>query len=118
MKRCKNGEIHFKNSFELNQFFNKKLKPIIDGEIEEYHKNLEKAKINSTKEALTLILPIACTSLYEAFGFAEKRQEKFIDCFTKHIECLNEGVTDLDDYQKWCKDNKIKYFEVVEVENE
>ena len=29
-----------------------------------------------------------------------KRQEKFIDCFTKHIECLNEGVTDLDDYQK------------------
>ena len=45
-------------------------------EIAKYHKNLEKAKINSTKEALTLILPIACTSLYEAFGFAEKKTRK------------------------------------------
>lgn len=114
----KNNPYHFRNKKEFNEAVNKKFKPLINAEIEKYHNNLEQAKIKSTKEALILLLPIACTAIHEAYGFAEKRQEKFIEYFTTHMQCINDGITDIQQYKDWCIENKIKYFEVVEIEDE
>lgn len=111
MKRCKNGEIHFKNQAELNIEIKRRVKSILEDEIKKY-------KQAATREALILMLPIACTALNESHGFNKKRLEPFIEYFTTHLKCIEESVTDIDDYEKWCKDNKVKFFNVVEVENE
>lgn len=116
MKRCKNGQIIFDSTLDLTQEINRRVQPLIDKEIEKYHANLEQAKIEATKEALILLLPIACTSLYEAYGFGEVRQQKFIDYFVKHMECVNMGVTDLEQYREFCVEQGLKYFEMEEVE--
>ena len=114
----RNNPYHFRNKKEFNAAVNKKIKPLINAEIEKYHKNLEQAKIDATNEALVLLLPIVCTSLYEAFGFAEVRQDKFLDYFSIHMQCIEDGVTSLDQYQQWCQDNNVRYFKCIEVEKE
>lgn len=111
MKRCKNGEIHFKNMAELNAETNRRIKLILEKEIKKY-------KQAATKEALILLLPLVCTALYEAYGFGEKRQEKFINYFQMHMECINDGITELEQYRAWCVEQGYKYFDVIEVENE
>lgn len=118
----KSQQIVFKDKHAFLQEINKRFKPLIDEEIVKYNatmaKEIEKAKIEATKEAMMLILPMSCNALYEAYGIGEKRMEKFLEYFKIHLECLNKGVTDLNDYAKWCEDNKIKFFDVMEVENE
>lgn len=111
MITAKNGNIIFKNRAELNIV----TKDLVRKEVT---KVIEQAKRKSTEEALLSLLPIACTSLYEAYGFAEKRQERFIDYFITHMECINDGITDIEEYRKWCQEQGYKYFNVVEVENE
>lgn len=111
MITAKNGNLIFKNRAELNAETNKRIKKILETEIVKY-------KQSATKEALILLLPLACTSLYEAYGLAEKRQERFIDYFITHMECINDGITDIEEYRKWCQEQGYKYFNVVEVENE
>lgn len=116
----KSEQITFKDKHEFLQEINKRFKPLIDAEVEKYNatmvKEIEKAKIDATKEALLLILPMSCNALYEAHGIGQKRMEKFLEYFKIHLGCLNEGITDLNDYAKWCEDNKIKFFDVMEVE--
>ena len=111
MITAKNGNIIFENRAELNL----KTKELVRKEVA---KLIDEAKRKSTEEALTLILPMACNALYECYGFGEKRLEKFIDQFMLHMECLQDGVTGLDDYAKWCKDQGYKFIDVVEVQNE
>ncbi len=107
---------------ELNAEIQRKIQPKIDKAIEEYHEKynaaVEQAKTDATRNALLMIYPIACNSIYEAYGIGTKRMDKFLEYFSRHLECLNSGVTDVDDYKKWCEDEKIKYFDVVEVEDE
>ena len=111
MITAKNGNIIFKNRAELNIM----TKDLVRKEVT---KVIEQAKRKSTEEALLLLLPIACTSLYEAYGFAEKRQEKFIEYFITHMQCIEDGVTDIGQYKDWCKQQGYKYFDVVEVSND
>lgn len=109
-------QIVFRNKKEFNQAVNRKFKPLINEEIKKYHANLEQAKIKATEDALMFILPLCCTVLNEVYGFGSKRQEKFIEYFIKHMECLEEGVTDIEQYKEYCKENRVKFFDVVEVE--
>lgn len=108
MIRTKNGEIHFKNQAELNKETNRRIKKILETEIVKY-------KQAATKEAMLLILPIAFTALHEAYGFGEKRLQRFADCFMLHMECINAGVTDLEQYKEFCEEQGYK---VLEVEDE
>ncbi len=122
MIKAKNGNLIFENAADLNKEIQRKIQPKIDKAIEEYHEKyntaVEQAKTDATKEALLMIYPIACNAIYEAYGIGAKRMDKFLEYFSRHLECLNSGVTDVDDYKKWCEDEKIKYFDVVEVEDE
>lgn len=110
MKKTKDGKIIFDNTLELNRTIKQKIKPMI-ADI------TAQAKQEATKEALQLMFPIACNALYEAYGFGQKRQEQFLKYFNIHLQCLDEGVTTLDDYEKWCKDSKIKTFKTLEEKN-
>jgi len=107
----KQEQIIFKNKHEFNQAVNAKFKPLIDEEVkklmDKYQKAVEQAKTDATREALALILPIACNALYEAYGYREKRLEKFVKQFQIHMECLNMGVTDLDDYKNGVRTRDI-----------
>lgn len=116
MKRTKNGQIIFDNIKDLNEEINRKYKPKIDAAIREYHETLKVAKREATKDALILLLPIGCTALYEAYGFGEKRQDRFIEYFSTHMECIDKGITEIEQYREWCKEQGYKYFDVVEVE--
>lgn len=109
MKRCKNGEIHFKNQAELSAETKRRVDLLIK-------KETDKIQDKLMKTVMLLMLPISCTALYEGYGFGEKRLEKFIEYFHTHMECINQGVTDLDQYKKFCEDQRWKYFEVMEVE--
>lgn len=111
MKRCKNGEIHFKNQAELSAETKRRVDLLIK-------KETDKIQDKLMKTVMLLMLPISCTALYEAYGFAEVRQQKFIDYFIKHMSCINEGIVNLEQYKEFCKDQGYKYFDVVEVENE
>jgi hypothetical protein len=111
MQVAKNGNIIFKNRAELNLITKQKVYETIQDA-------LKKAKQDATREAIELLIPIACTAIYEAYGFGEKRQEAFLEYMGRHLECIQDGVTTIDQYEDWCKDNKIKYFKVAEVEHE
>lgn len=116
----KQEQIIFNSKQEFNQAVNAKFKPLIDEEVrklmDKYQKAVEQAKTDATREALTLILPIACNALYEAYGYREKRLEKFVRYFQIHMECLNDGVTDLDDYKQWCQDQGYNFIDILEVQ--
>ena len=116
----KSQQIVFKDNTHSYRKLTSDLNHYVDEEIVKYNatmaKEIEKAKIEATKEAMMLILPMSCNTLYEAYGIGEKRMEKFLEYFKIHLECLNKGITDLNDYAKWCEDNKIKFFDVMEVE--
>lgn len=114
--KAKNGNIIFPDMKSVSEFFNIKAKPMIDQAIEDYHKKLEQAKEDATKEALILMLPIACTSLNESYNFSEVRLQKFIDCFENHMSCINEGVTNLEQYKEFCKDEGWKFFDMEVIE--
>lgn len=117
----KQEQIIFNSKQEFNQAVNAKFKPLIDEEVkklmQKYEAAVSEAKTNATREALILILPIACNALYEAYGYREKRLEKFVRYFQIHMECLNDGVTDLDDYKQWCQDQGYKFIDVLEVQD-
>ena len=70
----------FKDKHTFLQEINKRFKPLIDEEIVKYNatmaKEIEKAKIEATKEAMMLILPMSCNALYEAYGIGEKANGK------------------------------------------
>lgn len=106
MIRAKNGNIIFKNQAELNAETNRRIKKILDKEI-------IKHKQEATQEALVLLLPMVCNALHESHGFGEKRLNKFIDRFMIHVECLQDGITGIDDYQEWCKEQGYTFIEVV-----
>lgn len=108
MKRCKNGEIHFKSQAELSIETKKRVETLID-------KELEKVKLQATKDAGNIMLPVIATALYEAYGFGIKRIEKFVEYFNKHIECINDGVTTAEQYEEWCKEQGYKCL-IVEAE--
>lgn len=108
MKECKNGEIHFKNKAELSIETKKRVEYLIKQE-------MEKIRIQATKDAGTLMLPLIASALYEAYGFGEKRLEKFVEYFNKHLECLNDGIITVDQYEQWCKDQGYKCL-IVEAE--
>lgn len=103
MKRTKDGKIIFDNSLELNRTIKEKIKPMLNDVI-------SKAKQDAVREALELMVPLVCNALYESHGFGPKRQEQFLKCVHVHLQCLDEGVTTIDDYEKWCKDSGIKTF--------
>lgn len=115
-------QLIFKSENEFRKAVNAHYMPMLQREIDTlqlaYKDQLTKAKIDATQEALIFLLPISCTALYEAYGFAEKRQESFINYFTEHIQCLEDGITSVDQYRDWCLDKGIKYFKVVEVLDE
>jgi len=113
--KAKNGTMIFENVKEFNEAVNRKYKPLIEEEIKKYQANLEIAKREATKDALIMLLPIVSTALYEAYNFGEKRQEKFIEYFLTHMACINQGITDLEQYREFCKDQGYKYFNVVEI---
>ena len=48
--------------------------------------------------------PIILTVLYEGFNFGKQRQEKFMKLFETHAECINDGVTSIDQYDDWCRE--------------
>ncbi len=118
----KQEQIIFNSKQEFNQAVNAKFKPLIDEEVkklmQKYEAAVSEAKTNATREALMLILPIACNALYEAYGYREKRLEKFVKYFQVHMECLNEGITTLEDYKQWCQDQGYKFIDILEVEDE
>lgn len=116
--KAANGNIIFPDMKNVTDFFNIKAKPMIEEAIENYHSKVEEVKQDATKEALILLLPIVCTSLYESYGFGEKRLQKFIEYFLIHMECINNGVTDLQQYKDFCKDQNWRFFDMVEVKNE
>ncbi len=122
MIKAKNGNLIFENAADLNKEIQRKIQPKIDKAIEEYHEKynaaVEQAKTDATRNALLMIYPIACNAIYEAYGIGAKRMDKFLEYFSRHLECLNMGVTDLEDYKKWCEDSGIRFHEVVEVEDE
>ncbi|MBP1924614.1 hypothetical protein J2Z76_000467 [Sedimentibacter acidaminivorans] len=104
----KKNPYHFNNKKEFNEAVNKKFKPLINAEVEKLHaayaKEMEEAKIQATMDASTMMLPLIATSLYEAYGFGQKRIEKFIEYFNKHLECIGDGITSADQYEDWCKE--------------
>ena len=116
MIRTKDKKIIYDSIKEVSEDFNRRAKPMIDEAIADYHKKLEQAKQESTKEALILLLPIVCTSLYEAYNFGEVRQQKFIDYFVRHMECINLGVTDIEQYREFCVEQGLKFFDIEGVE--
>ena len=99
MIKHKNGSITFKNKHELKIEINKHLKPI-----------LAKAKEEITENIEAMLIPIISTCLNEAFGMGEVRQDKFMKLFDTHMECLNDGVTSLDQYEEWCIDKGYKFY--------
>ena len=113
-----NGNIIFPNMKSVTDFFNVKAKPMIDQAIEDYHAKVEEVKQDATKEALILLLPIVYTSLYESHNFGDKRLQKFTEHFIIHMECINSGVTNLEQYKDFCKDQNWRFFDMVEVTNE
>ncbi len=104
MQVAKNGVVSFKNMKEFYEFCDKRTNIVI-----------EQARHKAAKDLFALLAPVSCTAIYEAYGFAEKRQEAFLDKLTEHLECIQDGVTTIDQYQDWCKEKNIKYFKVAEV---
>lgn len=105
------GQIIFDGPLDLKREIKRQIKPMLDD-------MASKAKQEAVGEALELMLPIACNCIYEAYGFNKKRLKPFLEYFATHIECLDSGVTTLDDYRKWCKDNGIKYIEMEDKDND
>lgn len=97
MIRAKNGNIIFKNQAELNTETNRRIDLILEKKAIEY-------KAEATERAMTLLLPIIGTVLYETFGFGQKRLDRFAEGFDKHLECIEEEVLTLEQYQNWCKE--------------
>lgn len=108
MIRAKNGNIIFENQAELAVETKRRVKFLIDKEIEQ-------VKEQATKDACTLMLPVIATCLYEAFGFGLKRFEKFAEYFDKHLSCISDGITTADQYEAWCKEQGYKCL-IVEAE--
>lgn len=110
MRRVK-GQIIFDGPLDLKLEVKRQIKPMLK-EI------ADKAKQEAVTEALELMFPIACNAIYEAYGIGPKRQEQFLKYFKIHLQCLDEGVTTIDDYEKWCADSKIKTFKKLEEKDE
>jgi hypothetical protein len=105
---AKNNPYNFNNKKEFNEAVNKKFKPLINAEVVKlqaaYAKEIEGVKAQATLDASTMLLPMIATSLYEAYGFGQKRIERFVEYFNKHLECISDGVTTADQYEDWCKE--------------
>lgn len=112
---------HFNNKKEFNEAVNKKFKPLLNAEIEKYHKiydeEIEKirqnAEGNATKRAITLLLPVMSTSLYETLHIGEDKQEKVIQRLAEiMMECTNENIYEWPEYKEFCEKKGLKYFEM------
>lgn len=108
MIKAKDGRLIFDDVKDLNKEIQRRIKPQVDEAIKKYNESLaeeiKKVKEQATIDAGTLMLPIIATALYEAYGFGEKRLEKFVEYFNKHLECINDGVTTADQYEDWCRE--------------
>lgn len=122
MKRCKNGNIIFKNVAELNKEIQRKIQPQINKAIEKYHEPIDKIKedatVEGTKIAQNFLFCLVCNALYEVPGVGDKRMKAFIKRLKVHQECVEEGVVTLTQYKNWCLEQGYKVVEIVEAECE
>jgi len=72
MIKAKDGRLIFDNVKDLNAEINRRIKPQIDNEIENLHKRydeqIENAKIQATKDASTMMLPVIATKFGSGQG--------------------------------------------------
>lgn len=109
MIKAKDGRLIFDNVKDLNIEINRRIKPLIDKEIEK-HSN---AKV---QEIMTMLLPVLSTSLYEAYKFSEEKQELCILRVIKNMtECTEENIFEWDEYKEFCEKKGKKFF-MMEVE--
>lgn len=96
----------------VNIQFNRLMKEEIHKYQGRYEKAIEQAKIDAAKHVASLLVPLVINAMYEAYGIGPKRAEKFIEYFNRHIECVNEGVLNYNDYENWCKEMGYKFIKM------
>jgi len=66
--------------------------------------DIDKIKLELTKELMTKITAALVISLHDTFGFKRKRINRVLSKAMKQFECIDVGTVSLEDMVSWCKD--------------
>ncbi len=66
--------------------------------------DIDKIKLELTKELMTKITAALVISLHDTYNFKQKRIKRVLDKAMQQFECIDVGTVTLEDMVSWCKD--------------